>query len=340
LTGFAEMCYLALMNDTGGETPFISLIIPNHNGAQTIGKCLEAAFRPGYGNLEVIVVDDCSGDGSVGIIQQYPCKLIRLPEHSGASAARNEGARSAKGEALFFIDADCILGDDTLDIAARAFIENPGAVTGGTYTPLAHDRSFFSNFQSLFIHYSETKHAEPDYVATHAMLISKKLFDESGGFNEEFMPILEDVEFSHRLRRRGVRLRMEPSIQVGHIFNYDLRGSLKNAFRKSLYWTMYSIKNKDLLADSGTASVELKADVLSWCVCTILFTLFILTGNFVFLAALAIVCGTNMLVNRKFLALIFKATGPAYTAKAVLYYTALYPLPVALGGLVGALRST
>jgi GT2 family glycosyltransferase len=172
------------------------------------------------------------------------------------------------------------------------------------------------------------------------MLISKKLFDESGGFNEDFMPILEDVEFSHKLRRRGVRLKMEPSIQVGHIFNYNLWRSLKNAFRKSLYWTMYSIKNRDLLADSGTASVELKADVLSWCVCTILLALFVLTGNFAFLAALAIVCGLNMLVNRRFLALIFKATGPAHALWAVLYYTALYPLPVALGGLVGAMRST
>jgi glycosyltransferase involved in cell wall biosynthesis len=201
---------------------FISVIIPNHNGEKTIGRCLDAAFASQYSSFEVIVVDDCSADSSTDIIDKYPCRLIRLPEHGGASKARNTGAQSSTGEVLFFIDGDCLLQSDTLAKAAAAYQEEgPEVIIGGTYTLLPYDQKFFSIFQSTYIHYSETKNTlNPDYVATHAMLIAKDLFQKSGGFNEQFMPILEDVEFSHRLKKMSARLRIVPEIQVQHIFNF------------------------------------------------------------------------------------------------------------------------
>jgi glycosyltransferase involved in cell wall biosynthesis len=326
------------MGNVGKEQPLISVIVPNRNSASTIGKCLEAALRSGYRDFEVVVADDCSTDGSVEIIHKYPVRLVRLNKHSGAAAARNEGARAAKGKVLFFIDSDCIMQPDTIEIASKAFHAHPEDVSGGTYTPIAHDRGFFSTFQSLFVNYSETKNPRPDYVATHAMVISKILFDGSGGFDEEFMPILEDVEFSHRLRRMGVLLRMRPALQVEHIFNFNLWGSLKNAFRKSFYWTMYSLKNRDLFKDSGTASFELKTDVVSWLLCASLFVLSLISGEAGFLAAILVVCGINLIINRKFIGSIIRATGPGFTLGAVLYYTALYPLAVAAGGFLGTLR--
>ncbi len=334
------MCYLAFMKGTDENSALVSVIIPNRNGARTIDECLDAAFRSRYRKFEVIVVDDCSDDGSLDIIRRYPCRLIRITRHSGAAAARNIGARKARGDVLFFIDADCVMHEDTLDVAVRAYYTRPDSVTGGTYSPLSHDGGFFSTFQSLFINFSETKHPQPDYVATHAMLISKEIFEQSGGFDAHFMPILEDVEFSHRLRRGGVSLRMEPALQVSHIFNYSLWGSLKNAFRKSYYWTKYSIRNRDLLKDSGTASIEIKADVLSWLICSMLFALFVISRNPIFIVCLASVCSLNLIVNRKFIRSMVRESGAVFALAALLYYTALYPLPVAAGGLLGAARSS
>jgi glycosyltransferase involved in cell wall biosynthesis len=333
------MCYFAFMEGTSAGRAFLSVIIPNRNGARTIGKCLDALFDSRHDNFEVIVVDDSSTDDSVEIIKRYPSRLVTLPGHSGASAARNAGAREARGEVLFFIDSDCVVLKDTLDIAVRAYYARPQSVTGGTYSPISHDRKFFSTFQSLFINYSETKHPNPDYVATHAMVISKELFEQSGGFDEDFMPILEDVEFSHRLRRGGVELRMEPTLQVEHIFHYSFWGSLRNAFRKSFYWTMYSMRNRDLFRDSGTASVELKSNVFSWFACVVFLALFLVTGQGALLVALAATCCLNLFVNMNFIRSMARAAGVAFTLGAVLYYTALYPLPVAAGGLLGALRS-
>jgi glycosyltransferase involved in cell wall biosynthesis len=319
--------------------PFISVIIPNRNGAETIGKCLEGVYSSGYKNFEAIVVDDCSEDGSVETIERFPCKLVRLESHGGASKARNTGAENAGGEALFFIDADCVLNSDTLAIAAKSFRQHKDKLVGGTYTPLPYDRGLYSTFQSVFINYSETKYREPDYVATHAMLIDREIFLKSGGFNEEFLPILEDVEFSHRLRKSGTRLIMLPDLTVRHIFNFTLVRSLRNAFRKSMYWTMYSIRNKDLLADSGTASLELKSNTISWLLCALLLALFVVSGGALFIYAALAVLFLNLVINRRFIKALVSSGGLLFAAGAVLYYTSLYPLAVGVGGLMGVLKA-
>ncbi len=313
--------------------PFISVIIPNHNGEKTIGPCLDAAFSSQYNDFEVIVVDDCSTDDSVTIIKSFPCRLIPLTEHGGASRARNTGAWNSNGELLFFIDGDCLLQPDTLAKAAAAFRkEEPGVVIGGTYTLLPYDQNFYSIFQSVYIHYSETKNLEnPDYLATHAMLIPKELFQKSGGFNEEFMPILEDVEFCHRLKKKGIRLRMTPEIQVQHIFHFSLARSMRNGIRKSKYWSIYSIKNRDLLADSGTASQEFKFNVLSCFGALFLAIAGLLLQNRLFLLPVPLLLGINLYLNRHLFRAFYRAGGPLFAFPAVLYYTLLYPFAVGIG---------
>lgn len=335
------------------ERPFLlSIIIPNYNGAKTIGMCLKSVHRAVTDYTEVIVVDDCSSDDSVEIIKRFsgghspfPIKLIQLPEHSGASKARNEGAKEAEGEILFFIDSDCLLMEVTLYSAIKAYREQPDAIIGGTYTTLPFDKDFFSTFQSIFVNYSETKDADfgvsNSYIATHAMIINRRLFLEGGGFKEDFLPILEDVEFSHRMRRQGVRLVMNPEIPeilVKHIFNFTLRRSLKNAVRKSMHWVVYSLGNKDIFKNSGTASLELKINVLSLFLCLLCLTLYFYFKSPLLLALMVLIFGLNLFVNRHFLMAIFKAKGVSFTIMAMLYYMTLYGMAVGVGSFTGVLR--
>jgi glycosyltransferase involved in cell wall biosynthesis len=321
-------------------THFISVIIPNHDGSTTIGKCLEAAFSSNHKNFEVVVVDDFSEDNSVEIIKGFPCKLVLLDKHSGASKARNVGALNSRGDILFFTDSDCLLQKNALSVAEKSFSEfGADAVIGGTYTLIPYDKSFFSSFQSVFVNFSETKKANnADYIAAHAMVIDAQTFEQNRGFPENFLPILEDVEFSHRLRRAGCRLIMNPGILVQHIFNFSLIDSVLNAIRKSMYWTMYSTKNKDLLTDSGSASLELKTNVLSQLLNFILVVLWIFTQRSFFLYPLLLIFAFNISVNRILIRAFYEAKGFMFAFLASLYYIFIYAFAVGAGSVVGMVR--
>lgn len=315
----------------------ISVIIPNYNGAATLKRCLGAALASNYPDFEIIVVDDCSEDNSVEIIKNFPCRLIVLEKHAGAAAARNVGAMHSRGDILFFTDADCVLTENCLTIAAAGVANEGGrTIIGGTYTRQPYDRGFFSTFQSVFIHYSETKNcANPDYLATHALVLARSLFEKSGGFAENFLPILEDVEFSHRLKKAGWRLRMNPDLLVRHIFSYSLTKSFRNAIKKSSYWTLYSIRNHDLTADSGTASVALKLNVLCFFpVLVMLAAACYLHRPDPALVAAILICA-NIWINRDLLRAWYETDGPLFAFLALGYYTVLYPLAVGSGALFG-----
>jgi glycosyltransferase involved in cell wall biosynthesis len=316
---------------------FISIVIANRNKAATIGKCLDAAFSSGYKKFEVIVVDDHSDDNSIEVIKRYPCKLIRFDDHRGTSRARNTGAFSAHGEIIFFIDADCLLRKDTLSIVNRTFSEaGPNVIIGGTYTRNPYDKGFFNTFQSVWVHYSETRVPHnPDYIAAHAMIIDTQTFRKSSGFPEKFLPIIEDVAFSHSMQREGYKLIMNPDIQVRHIFNFSLLRSLQNAVRKSKYWTMYSLKNRDTFSDSGTASVEFKGNVIS-CLLIILFILsWTISGKSFFLYSIPLIYVFNVYLSRRLLRAFYETGGALFAVPAFIYYSLVYPLPVGTGTLSG-----
>ncbi len=318
----------------------ISVIIPNYNGSSTIGNCLEALFSSCYENFEVIVVDDSSQDNSLEIIQKFPCKLIRLARHGGASKARNAGALHSSGTILFFTDSDCIVSETTL-LEVNHSMEglNGKTIIGGTYTKKARDDHFFSDFQSIFIHHAETRRPEfPDYIATHAMAIDAALFKESGGFKEDFLPILEDVEFSHRMRRAGLRLLMNRDIEVQHIFNFSLFTSMKNAMKKSMYWSLYSFFNRDLFADSGTASRGLKMNLAAWLVAIIMITLSAISKQSHYLHLAAVPMGFNVFLNRGLFRAFYDTRGFAFALPAFFYYTVLYPMAVGTGVAAGMIK--
>ncbi|MDH4028559.1 MAG: glycosyltransferase [Nitrospirota bacterium] len=319
---------------------YISIVIPNYNKAATVGKCLEAAFASEYKDFEVIVVDDHSDDNSLEIINRYPCRVIALEGRCGTSKARNTGALGSRGDIIFFTDSDCLLQKDTLSIInSAASSSGPDVVIGGTYTRKPYDSGFFNMFQSVFVNYSETKKINaPDYIAAHAMVIDARKFLESGGFPEIFLPIIEDVEFTHRLKRSGCRLVMEPRIQVRHIFGFTLRRSLVNAFRKTAYWAMYSLKNRDVFTDSGSASVELKTNVAAFVMSAVLAALWAFTGRPELFYPLSAVMLLNVFINRRFLKAFYETGGIVFALLASLYYTLLYPLPVGLGSLAGTVR--
>jgi len=300
--------------------------------------CIESALRSDYDNFEIVVVDDGSEDRSIEIIKKYPCKLIALEAHYGTSRARNEGAMNSTGEILFFTDSDCLLEKDTLKSVSESFERHgAGCIISGTYTLLPYDKDFFSIFQSITIHYAETKKDSPDYAPAHAMAVSSEIFKESGGFPERFLPIIEDVEFSHRMRRRGISIVLDERIQVRHVFNFSFAKSLKNALRKSLYWTIYSLNNRDIYSDSGAASSELKINVTMLSIACVMAIAGIIARSWIFYFLSTIAILINIAFNKKLLFMFYKTKGWRFGLLAGLYYLFIYPIPVGLGAIIGTI---
>jgi len=314
----------------------ISVVVPAWNAAGDIGACLASILASRGVELEAIVADDGSTDGTAGAAAAYPCRVLRLP-HRGAAAARNAGAAAARGEMLFFTDADCRLAPATLARAAAALAAlGPRAVLGGTYAVEPADPGFLSRFQAVFVHEAETRDPAPDYVATHAFAIRAADFRASGGFDEGLaLPILEDVEYSHRLRRAGFRLAADPAVQVRHRFGFTPTSSLRNAARKARHWFRYSLGNRDLLAGSGTASRGLKAAGAAWALALGCVAAALLARSPAPLAGAAALLGAAALANARLLRLFAASHGRVFALGAALYYLLVYPAPVLAGALAG-----
>ena len=94
--------------------PAISVVIPMYNVEKYIGECLDSILTQTFQNFEVIVVDDCSADSSVEIVENYASKfdgrltLERLEKNSGEGGyvPRNKAMKLSRGEYIFFLDAD------------------------------------------------------------------------------------------------------------------------------------------------------------------------------------------------------------------------------------------
>ncbi len=104
----------------------ISVVIPAYNRAKTIRYCLDSVLQQTLSPLEVLVVDDCSTDETVEIVNSYNAPRVKgivLDKNSGAQAARNRGIREAKGDWIAFQDSDDEWRPDKLEKQVRALAE-------------------------------------------------------------------------------------------------------------------------------------------------------------------------------------------------------------------------
>ena len=108
----------------------ISIIIPLYNKRKTIKKTIDSILSQTYRDLEIIVVDDGSADGSYEYCRDRlsTCpnlKTFTEGKNYGANWARNYGARKAGGDYLFFCDGDIYLRKDALEKFKKTLEENP-----------------------------------------------------------------------------------------------------------------------------------------------------------------------------------------------------------------------
>ena len=103
----------------------VSIIMPSYNTAKFISKTIESVLEQTYKNWELLIVDDCSTDGTYTFIKKeyagnYKVKIEKLPINSGACVARNRGIELSKGEYIAFLDSDDAFYEDKLEAQIEA----------------------------------------------------------------------------------------------------------------------------------------------------------------------------------------------------------------------------
>ncbi len=218
--------------------PRVSVIIPAHNEEQTIGRSLAALWRQDYPDVEVVVVDDGSRDGTAEAVKRFGhATLIRHPTPRGLSDSYNTGIEAATGDILATLHADCVPEHPQWirRCVPHFAVHDVGIVT----TPfVAPQRSDVGAVQFLFMHalrgdrdVSSLRHASPKdvrFISGKCDFYRGSLLRDLGGFRAITPVAGEDKDLSLRVRKRGFRIVMEPSVPVLHLYGSHQHGLVAN----------------------------------------------------------------------------------------------------------------
>lgn len=186
----------------------ISIITPSYNQAQFIERTILSVLNQGYRDLEYIVMDGGSTDGTVEILKKYSDRIIwRSEKDNGQSDAINKGLKMATGDIVAFLNSDDTYEPGTLKIISDFFQQNPEKrwVYGKCKIINEHDQeirkpiTFYKNL--LLKNYSYSKLLAENFISQPATFWRKELHNEIGYFNEE-EHFCMDYEFWLRIGKK------------------------------------------------------------------------------------------------------------------------------------------
>ena len=187
--------------------PLVSVIIPVFNGeaflleaVQSVRQALHVLDEK-YSDVEIIIVDDGSTDGTEALVRSLPETVRYLRQtNKGPAAARNRGIEHAQGSLIAFADADDLWPEAKLELQLPPLIEDLGIeIVMGRIQQVRLSQTVDGQTQAA-------EFAEPAFsVNLGSALIRKSVFERVGGFDET-MHYSEDVDWFMRAREAGVAI--------------------------------------------------------------------------------------------------------------------------------------
>lgn len=229
--------------------PLISVIIPVYNGGYAFACSLLALEKTKFSDWELIVVDDGSTDNSVAIARKFGATILDTGGRKGPGAARNQGAKSATGEYLCFIDADCEICGDVITELAKTLRELPEVdALFGSYDNAPQATNFLSQYRNLLHHYVHQQGKEDASTFWAGFgVVKRSLFLEVGGFDTQLYsrPSIEDIELGYRLKQRGSQIYLAKHLQVKHHKAWKLGNLIHtDLFARGIPWTRLLLRDK------------------------------------------------------------------------------------------------
>jgi glycosyltransferase involved in cell wall biosynthesis len=202
------------------NVPIVSVVVTTKNEEKNIENCLKSIKNQTFKNIEIIVVDNFSGDKTAELAQNYEAKVYF--KGNERSAQRNYGAKVARSKYLIYLDADMILSPTVIEeCVTKSELECvdalyiPERIVGEGFWIKVRDfeRSFYTGT-----------------VIDAVRFIRRDLFLQIGGFDENLVGP-EDWDFDRKIRKIG-----HTSIATAPLYHNEGRFNMKSYLKKKSYY--------------------------------------------------------------------------------------------------------
>ena len=231
----------------------VSVIILNYNGKDFIQDCVDSVLQSSYKKIEIIILDNASSDNSYQLlVKKYgnktKVKLYRSDKQLYFTGGCNFAAKKTTGELLFFLNSDTTIEKNCIKHLVKfigknnkilvqpkiLFYDKPNIIdnVGGYYDMFGIGHAQGRD-QLDYEQYNSPRHV--DYVNGTAFVIAKILFDQLGGFINNYRYYYEDVDLSLRARKVKALCWTYPAAIVYHKNSLTFKSNVSIVIRKYYY---------------------------------------------------------------------------------------------------------
>ena len=252
------------MNDMKKEddkkfSPLISFILLSMNRKEMLENCLRSVQKQKFQDMEIIVVDNASCDGTGNMVQSlFPgVRYFYLSANLGAPGGRNYGVRMSRGEFCVFLDDDAVFADENaLSLVVSYFRSNAGL--GCIAFRIVQPADGCEEYKS--IPRTDKKIINEDYECSYfcgaGFAVRRNLFLEMGMFWEPLFFIAEELDFSYRLVNQGYKILRSSAISVIHYETPQARIPGK--------WICYGVRSRCWVAVRNLPWINVFSHTFFW----------------------------------------------------------------------------
>jgi glycosyltransferase involved in cell wall biosynthesis len=215
----------------------LSIVIPAYNEENYIGSCLEAVSRAikGRADIEVIVVNNASVDGTRGVIERYPFARIVDEPQKGLARARKAGYLVSSGELIANVDADTWISRRWINRVLFEFNRDPQLVALSGPFVYVDLPKFYRVLVSIWYRIGWAIHVVGQVFFRHGAILQggnfvvrRSALESIGGYNEAFTFYGEDTDIANRIQQVG---------RVKFTFQLPMRTSGRRLLKGGVFWT-------------------------------------------------------------------------------------------------------
>ena len=231
----------------------VSVVVLTWNSVRLIAGCLENLQSIDWPDLEIVVVDNGSRDGTVDYLRaQSDIKLILLPRNRGFAGGQVAARHALTGDFVALVNTDAVVDRDWLGVlmaemreptvaaaGGRAYEWNPSDPPGRIDVPYYSYQVIDTSTGAAITRTAGDEKVDVDSISGAAVLIRTSAMDAVGGFDHRFFAYYEETDLFARMIRAGHRIRYVPS---GHAW-HQVRASSE---RKPGFYEYYMMRNRAL----------------------------------------------------------------------------------------------